>query len=500
MNFDPSLTSSHHLTPLSAAAAASSITTQGLASSSSSVPVRQTEMPAVAIAQVAVAPPPSSVDKARQFMHSQPAPGGRIASSTVDGLMALVDNYTANEASLESSVIKFAEAHLPSTDRPLSPKVMEAGGSKGVSGAPVILVKDAKGTVVAVAKACPKKGERTDHSDLAKELRVQNRLTGLRLSKSQCPDLIGIGKCYAQEEYYGLLLYTVAPGNSLDDIITKAGKAPQAERAECMQQLKSASQKSGTALAELHTSSRSQQPADSQRLTALYNDRFKEFKALVSSQPLPCFAKINIPEFQTAFNALLVDFRANPGPAVISHGDAHPGNIFFDGRQVTLIDNPSMSENFDSNGTGLGVAAWDAALFDQRIADFGRVGMQMTAQEIQEVENAFDEAYKLSGGSDVTTTPSLAFCQAVRCMELIILKSKESQNSMTETQTAAANETPTPEATFIENRLAALLDIVQSYKPQTQPAAPAQSPFAMTRRAPRVPTQGPSRFQTKQNG
>ena len=62
---------------------------------------------------------------------------------------------------------------------------------------------------------------------------------------------------------------------------------------------------------------------------------------------------------------------ADPGGAAIMHGDAHPGNVFWDPIQgVAFIDTPHAHFSIDGAGAAIGTPARDVSNMVQRLAHF----------------------------------------------------------------------------------------------------------------------------------
>jgi aminoglycoside phosphotransferase (APT) family kinase protein len=92
---------------------------------------------------------------------------------------------------------------------------------------------------------------------------------------------------------------------------------------------------------------------------------------------------------------------ADAGGSSIMHGDAHPGNVFWDPvRGVCLIDTPHSHFSFDKQGRPIGTPARDYANMTQRLGHFGReAGLNET--EVQELQASFVEAYAAAGGPSI---------------------------------------------------------------------------------------------------
>jgi hypothetical protein len=83
------------------------------------------------------------------------------------------------------------------------------------------------------------------------------------------------------------------------------------------------------------------------------------------------------------------------------HGDAHPGNIFWDpAARVTFIDISHGHFGMDSAGAPIGSPARDVANMVERLAHFSvEAGFQW--HETQDLRSAFLDAYQRSGGPSI---------------------------------------------------------------------------------------------------
>jgi aminoglycoside phosphotransferase (APT) family kinase protein len=90
-------------------------------------------------------------------------------------------------------------------------------------------------------------------------------------------------------------------------------------------------------------------------------------------------------------------FLGSPGGAALAHGDAHPGNFFFDGeaRRLTFIDMGTAHVSMDANGSPIGSPARDFANFEQRL---GHLSHDHDPTLRVELQSRFREAYHAAGG------------------------------------------------------------------------------------------------------
>ncbi|KAJ5515948.1 hypothetical protein N7527_007508 [Penicillium freii] len=92
-----------------------------------------------------------------------------------------------------------------------------------------------------------------------------------------------------------------------------------------------------------------------------------------------------------------IDYSREEGVASLLHGDASPGNFFWDPIQgITMIDYGGLARSMDASGRPIGPAEMDAAGFHERLrkyaGDFG-----MSEADIGQVQGEFWKAYQANG-------------------------------------------------------------------------------------------------------
>jgi hypothetical protein len=286
----------------------------------------------------------------------------------------------------------------PRTELTIAP-VNEGGfDTKGVSGSPVFLVKHL-GRPLGVIKVFQAFGE------MAQELSAMAELGSLQIDKLGAPQLLAAGKLVpgggnlVKDRELGFMMASIAPGVPLDDLMVAVGKAT-AERPQRLQELREAVGAVGARLAALHT----QPPGSGQgpvgedfirlhveKVTSYAND-------VAQSQAALQWGLDGFPLDQLA-HTVCTDFAKDPGPTAIIHGDAHPGNFFFDSStgMVTAIDTPTMDTSIGRGDKPLGSPARDVVNFLHKLDTVGR-GAQLRAEEVEALQQELAHRYGEAGG------------------------------------------------------------------------------------------------------
>lgn len=383
----------------------------------SQAPERRTVIPDVPITSMAPFRPCSNYTEAQKLIPEK-CDNGFIPASV--NLVARLKEYSNAEKSLLQSMKTFVNDHLePGTT--VTIEQVRGGGTKGVSGDPVFYVQEPSGNIIAIAKGFLSKDAR---NELAQEMRAQQMLGNLGLQESTTPQGLGVGMCsvLVKEQVRGketlvekrcfLMLQTVAPGQGVDDYLAAVGTSD--ERTQAMEAAKAAVKQTAKALAELHKAKASTEatPITSKlitdhlamKLNILENNAktlslpgidFKNLKRATITSPTP---------LRVFSERISGEFLARPGQGSINHGDAHPGNFFYDAdtNKVTMIDLPASSSTYDGTN-GLMSSAWDSQNFISKIAHNRTKGM--TTQEVRQLERTFKDAYHEALGGTILTTP-----------------------------------------------------------------------------------------------
>ena len=272
---------------------------------------------------------------------------------------------------------------------------VENGRATGWSGASVYLVQGASGVVVAVMKIFPKLEE------LVRELSSLARLRSCEFTQFTIPYPLGVAKINNSNDA-GILVSTVARGKSIADLIADVGKSStESDRRNALTQLKDASKAVARALAQLHTQPTGSGGCLSNSCLSVQIDQArklaKEFAA--ESWTYQESTQLDTNKVQYQLENLVQKCLNDCSSSALVHGDAHPGNIFWDSDAgVTLIDTPTLHFSMDSEGKPIGAPERDIAIFYQRIGHFGRRA-NVSENETQMVQEIFLSAYDYYGGA-----------------------------------------------------------------------------------------------------
>jgi Ser/Thr protein kinase RdoA (MazF antagonist) len=270
-------------------------------------------------------------------------------------------------------------------------KGLGGGAGKGQSGAPVYFVKDENGATVAIAKIFPKIEE------MVRELSAVERLRSTDFQAFTVPepidvavaDLPGGGRA-------GLYIMSVAKGHSIFEML-EALPAPGREREAALAEAAQAMRDAGTAFAELHTRpAGSGGPVSREFLEYHYGIARTELAEIANRANSRVLDRLGLDAASTVRRAteLIDKALAADGGAALLHGDAHPGNLFWDEESgVTFIDFPAGHFAIAGDGHPVGAPERDMANMMERTALFGRQ-QGLTEPEIAQLQHAFRDAYQ----------------------------------------------------------------------------------------------------------
>jgi len=268
--------------------------------------------------------------------------------------------------------------------------VADGSDTKGVSGSPVFMVT-CKGQRVGVVKVFQK------FAEMAQELSAMAMVNDLRQPGLAAPHVLGLGKLVkgssqgslVKDTELGYVFSTIAAGKPLDDLMQAVGKATDGPRATALSELLDAVAAVGRELALLHN-----QPDSGGKVGAsfikLHVDKVLNYAADVQNDERVrrVFGDTGL---VVLARRLSEKFTATPGTASLSHGDAHPGNFFYDDKSVTAIDTPTMDTSIGREQP-IGSPARDYVNFRIKLATVGR-SFQLTPQEVTQLQQHFIRAY-----------------------------------------------------------------------------------------------------------
>ncbi|WP_410667712.1 phosphotransferase [Amycolatopsis sp. cmx-4-68] len=283
-------------------------------------------------------------------------------------------------------------------------RLVPVGG--GFSGAPVQRIVDASGTLLGVLKIFPNREE------FAMELSALARLGRVRMVRGRAVAALGVARTSGPTGA-GLVVTSAARGRDVEGMMEQTGTTPSGpERRRMFGRLSAAVDGIGRTLAQLHTRpGGSGGPVASAFMQRHIDDMVNRRDKLPGLRAELRDAGIDVGALQSRIDALVAAFRAHPGGSALVHGDAHPGNYFFDAASgVTVIDVTTLHLSIDARGRPIGAPSRDVAIFAQQVAHYS-VNLKLTAAEVATLQAVFRHAYAAAGGTG-TTPQADAFFRA----------------------------------------------------------------------------------------
>jgi len=259
-------------------------------------------------------------------------------------------------------------------------KELKQEGATGVSGAPVFFLFDDQGQSIATVKLFPNLNE------FVRELSALKRFEQEGFEVIKSPQNLGVAK--AGE--LGVLVSSVAPGAAIDDYLQRLGTATGENRSIEMERTMQAVKGNARALSELHSVRGGQVP---QRFLERHINAVRDIEGKLSAR-IREVPGIEASWLHEQIDQVVLDAIANPGQASLVHGDAHPGNFFWDqpSEQLTAIDTPTMHYSMGEGGEPIGAPGRDYGNFYQKLAHFG-VNYEVLPEEVEQLQQAFADEY-----------------------------------------------------------------------------------------------------------
>ncbi|WP_165440834.1 phosphotransferase [Candidatus Protofrankia datiscae] len=267
-------------------------------------------------------------------------------------------------------------------------------GAKGHSGAPVFLIRDPSGAVVAVVKVFPRMEE------FVRELSSIERLRSDEFTRLRVPEVRGVAVILHGDAPAGVLLSSVASGRAIDDIMAAVHEASPENRLRAMEELKTAVSDTAAALAELHTRPVSSGRPVAQDYLDFHTGLARRLTSQVSARAdLVEQHGLDVHELSRRLDEAIDAARRYPGKSALVHGDAHPGNFFWDrARGVTFIDTPTFHYSMNHHGEPIASPERDVSNFEQRLAYYSRQ-FSFSPAETKMLLEHFRVSYREAGGS-----------------------------------------------------------------------------------------------------
>ncbi|KAJ5423287.1 Glycosyl transferase family 1 [Penicillium cf. griseofulvum] len=280
------------------------------------------------------------------------------------------------ETSSVSAIVESVLGHSVQLHR------LQASGAEGQSGCSIYFVRDSTHPekTVAVTKVYPP----ACHKDFFEELVAYRRLLSLSDPPSAARPL-GVGRTRDENttEPMGVIVYQLAAAFGLSIQWTDG-------------RLDFRRQGVALTLAKLHRE-KSEWSSASESVVDRLRDKLQSWVQEIQGPSRPQYERA-IGSDQIQQLALLVDraidYSREEGVASLLHGDASPGNFFWDPIQgITMIDYGGLTRSMDTSGRPIGPAEMDAAGFHERLRKYaGDFGMSET--DIGKVQAEFWKAYQ----------------------------------------------------------------------------------------------------------
>jgi aminoglycoside phosphotransferase (APT) family kinase protein len=324
-------------------------------------------------------------------------PTGDVDPDALERLMGSLPVVPAAPASLR----RFARTAVRAAG---DVELVPVGG--GYSGAPVQRILDASGRLLGVLKIFPSREQ------FAMELSALARLGRVRIVGGRAVAALGVARTSRRPTTAGVVVTSAAPGRDVEGMMKETGRTPSGpERRRMFAQLSTAVAGIGRTLAQLHTSpAGSGGPVADAFLRRHLDDMVDRRGKLSAFRTELAIAGIDLGALQSRIDELVAGFRAHPGGSALVHGDAHPGNYFFDPASgVTIIDVTTLHLSIDARGNPIGAPSRDVGVFAQQLAHYS-VTLKLTRAEVATLQAVFRRAYAAAGGG--TTPQANAFFQA----------------------------------------------------------------------------------------
>lgn len=355
-------------------------------------------------------------------------PNGSIDSAALSRLLGALPTLPTNSP---DSVRSYASQILGLPEQALDFRVVRSGGSfghQGKSDAPVTLVYNTEGNLLAAIKQFP-----VDQvNEMAGELSGLQTLNQLNLNGVHTVTVLGAARLPNGE---GVLIASPARGVTIDHLMIRVGNAaPGAAQDAAMAELREAVYRVGQALAKFHTipPGSGQYPATTleRQLNSAESIAAEIAERIAALNEDHIVIDLNTEDMITRVSTLANQARLNPGFASFVHGDFHPGNIFFDKEfGITFIDTLRLHESINAEGVPIGAPARDFAAFLHKLATFG-AEYGIPAEKITELQSLFEEAYVASAGRMSPETQQFFLARTALGVFLSALKDGESGDAL----------------------------------------------------------------------
>jgi len=253
--------------------------------------------------------------------------------------------------------------------------------TQGLSGDPLFFIRDRKGLLLFVVKAYV--GERETLENFSALMEGDALLSGLHLQSFSFPRLIAAVRLVKENMRACLIAMEAAQGQTLNALIKSHALSDALKAAALL----------GKALAELNSASAKQathpSPFYVERNVRWLFEGLKDIASFPARFPLDLKVAI-APIFE-----ILGEIQKAPSTLSFIHGDAHPGNVFYEEESGRLIltDFDRLTYSADKQKAPSGPAAFEF-VFSRFSLKFSAVAHRLLPEETDTLDKAFVSAYK----------------------------------------------------------------------------------------------------------
>lgn len=253
--------------------------------------------------------------------------------------------------------------------------------TEGLSGVPLFFVRDSKKVLLFVVKAFA--GPADTLENFAANMTVCEFLTSLKLKDVyfSCP--FAFIKLNKDEHHATLLAFEPAQGESLNVLLKNHALEDALKAVEAL----------GKALAKLNSANADQ----AKKLSSYYVE--KEIHTcsdcIKSISKHPDMFPLDAGTLSRSFLLKWENVRKGPSELGYIHGDAHPGNVFFEKetQHLTLTDLEKLVFSLDPNQLPAGPIAFDF-IFARNSLKFSAAAHRISAENIARLDKAFVDSYR----------------------------------------------------------------------------------------------------------
>lgn len=257
--------------------------------------------------------------------------------------------------------------------------------TEGLSKYPIFFVKNSEGELIFLVKAFI---QSQDKSQLLIGFLVgSDFIAALPLKESRAAVALAFNSYEKNQEKVTLVAIQPAAGFSLNEHIRQLAQTPYGTtlRVNKFDQLLCGIEKAGKALAELNHLRIKPSPGISPYFEARDEHWFQDYQQLNPRQQ----------QIQKTFETLALDVKHHhPSPVGYIHGDAHPGNLFYDKEKevLTLTDFDRLIYSIDEHQVPRGPVAFEFVFASLSFLLAGRLH-GLAEEESRKIEECFQQAY-----------------------------------------------------------------------------------------------------------